>query len=246
MHVFISIQSLFLLLSVALTTTIRTTMGCSCLVWPTLDAMIQDENVYIFRGIVVPRFLSLFSSSTNSNNSPSTKYTVRIQEVYKNGCAISDDSDGGSGTSFPLPNRKKITIISPINSCGISPLARFRSFLFTGVVTTVVSDSTNGNNDRSARTLLQQQQQGPEKPARRNEYYNTAPISTDASKNIVRNRILRRTVSTNNSPVVTMDVDLCSNFIQLWRTVTPTERDALSKLKSTATNATIPRCSSDN
>ena len=225
MNYVIIVQLLFLL---SILTT-RTTKGCSCLEWPTLDTMILDETAYIFRGIVIPRFLSLFSSSTN-DNFPSTQYTVWIQRVYKNGC----DSDSGSAnlSSFLLPRRQTIEIISPRNSCRISSLPIFRTFLFTGIVT--ASDS-NGN-DRS-RTLHQDQEQSAR--------YNST-ILTEASNDIIQRHALRRTESTNVPLTMVMDVNLCGNFIQLWRTVTQTEKDVLSNLPSRTSNATTLECSGDN
>ena len=224
-----TVQWFVLLTSLAAT---RTT-ACSCFVWPTLDTMVQDEAAYIFRGIVIPRFLSSFSFSslfsflTNDGDVGRTReYTVRIQKVYKNGCVT--DSSSRKLSSFTLSERQIVTIVSPWNSCGISALPLFRSFLLSGVITT---------SDESRECTLQQEQEASA----------TIGISSSAgtTKPVIRAPTLRRLASSD--VIVTMNADLCGSFVKLWRTVTRTERNTLSnEAVNNGTNTTQFECGSGN
>lgn len=230
MNAYITKLPYFLVWMSILTSRTTTTLGCNCVVFPTLDIMLQDNTTFIFRGIVLPRFLSSIKNNNNTfdmtTGSPSTKYFVRIQRVYRNGINSTTMSDAAAvtgGTKEKATDRSTtITIVSPKNSCGISILPIFRTFLFTGVISVSVS------SQRRSLLLLPNLDQQPQ-----------AQYHTDTTDESVRKRHMLRRRSTsvigsiifgNNNMPMMMNVDLCGSFIQLWRTVSPTERKMLSNL----------------
>jgi hypothetical protein len=215
MNVPITIQ-LILLLTIFTATSIT---ACSCYVWPTLDTVLEDESAYLFRGIVVPR---LFSTLSKRSAGVTNEYTLRVQKVYKNGCIT--DIRGKKVSSVLLLERQAVTIVTPRNSCGIRSLPIFRSFLVSGDVTT-------SDQDR-VRWLRQGQDTSTS--------YNFSTI-IDTSNTAIRAHMLRRAASTD--AMVTMNANLCNTFIQLWRTVTRTEKNLLSIGESSAVNTTFYECS---
>jgi hypothetical protein len=193
------------------------TMACRCFTEPTLDVMLQDESISIFHGIIVSH-RSLLSPSNDNDGKLSNEYTVLIQKVYKNACPDFGSAANPNSTSSSLPPLRAyqtITVASPQNSCGVSSLTVFRSFLFTGIVTY----HDTGNN--RARML-----QEPDLPSVSTT--NTTTMVAEKLSNHLNKKInkLRRTVSTEVA--ASMNVDLCSNYIQPWRAVPRTEKRQLS------------------
>ena len=131
MNIVMTIQSLLFFMTITATTT----LSCSCFVWPTLDFMLEEETAYVFRGFVIPRFMS---PSSSSNTGRADEYAVWIQKVHRNACT-SEESSG-----ITLSKRQIIAVTSPRNSCGYLKLPMLSSVLFASYGDTV-SDS-NGNN----------------------------------------------------------------------------------------------------
>jgi hypothetical protein len=173
--------------------------------------MFDDVNTSIFHGMVVPRRLTSAASSSSAMDldSLSNEYTVRIQKVYKNGCRSSkSDMKPNLPSLFPLEAYQTITIKTPKNSCGVSSFSMFRSYLFTGVV------SYHANPDRALPTTSI-----------------TSNATMENSSNPQKHAALRRSsVASTTATVVTlsMNVNVCSNYIQPWRTVTRGEKRQLS------------------
>ena len=190
-----------------------TTTACRCVIEPTLDIMLQEENVSIFHGMIVP-------SRSSASNDSSHEYTVWIQKVYKHGGSNPSESGINPPPPYsPPPLRLRaystMTIVSPRNSCGVSlSLSLFRTFLFTGVV--LYPDNNNNNRTRTLQ----------EKDAVLSSFpRNTTTATTGTLSNPHRYQPLRRTASTKvvAATAFSMKVDVCSNYIKPWRTVSRAE-----------------------
>lgn len=236
MKTIIAIQLLFVMLTFLLSVTTRIE-ACSCLVWPTFDTMIQDETTYMFRGRVVPRFLSstfsfsslLSSLWSNDRNDTSQTYTVRVQRVFKNGCI----GDNKKISSHPLSEGEIITIVSPQNSCGINQLPMFRSFLISGTMST---------SDQGRARSLQQ----PQELTSYNSDISITDTSNNNNNNVIQNHVTVRR-RTESSDVTTLDANVCNALVQLWREVTRAERNTLSSIEANiSTNTSQFECSNGN
>lgn len=214
-----------------------TTMACRCYAEPTLDLVLQDETISIFRGMILPQ--SLFSSSSKDNSF--NEYTVLIQKVYQNQChhpelvvppfLSSSSPSSAVVVASPPPLLKAyqtITITSSKNSCGITTLPLFRTFLFSGVVSYHKQDRTR---------TLQEEEELQHHPTPPNTTTNTS--FTFANNNsILRSPTLRRTVYTDDDDTsVFVHVNLCQ-YMKTWRSVTRAEKTSLSNLTPVASTAT--------
>ena len=208
------------------------TMACRCYTEPTLDVMLPDATISMFRGMIVPRRIltSLsFSNDHAPDNHLSDEYTVWIQKVYRHGCHNASTANDASPPVVELRAYQTLTIVSPRNSCGVSSLPLFRTFLFTGVVS--YQDEDNDNR------MLQQKEEEEEEiafpPSATSQ--NT---TTSITETLTHSSLLRRTTSTDvgkaSSTTMTMmmHVDVCSNYISPWRSVTRTEQHQLSMVET--------------
>ena len=105
----------------------------------------------------------------------------------------------------PIRSLQTITIVTPNNSCGVK-LPLFTTFLFSGVVAY--------KNDRIR--MLQPEQALPTTE--------TDTIDTETKQSYQLRRAQSTNATTGSTAPVSMDASLCTNYIKLWRSVTPYEK----------------------